>query len=416
MCLIQMQAEPTMLTVAQARSKFIQSVVCNAETETIALDAALLRISAADIRSNIDVPPTDNSAMDGFAVNSREITEIPVELSISQRIPAGAAPKPLAAGSVARIFTGGQMPVNSDSVVIQENCEYGSSAMEAGSVKILQATQAGDNVRPRGQDITIGETVVRAGAKLSAVDLGLLASIGQSRVTVFKKIKVAIFSTGNELAEPGKVLKPGQIYNSNRTMLMAICRQLGYEVFDCGIIEDTLAATKNALSESAAHADVIISSGGVSVGEEDHIKPAVEALGDLQHWKVKMKPGKPVVLGKVNGTPFLGLPGNPVSSYVVFLLLGIPLLRSLQGQGEINNISYQVSAGFDKPATSREEYIRVRIVQDSCGVQTVESFKNLSSGVLTSLSWADGLVRQTVGQTIKVGEPVEFLPIREGLL
>jgi len=402
-----------MLTVDQARSKFIDSVACNAQVEIVDLADALLRICAKDIRSQIEVPPSDNSAMDGFAVNSADLHGTSLQLPISQRIPAGATAVMLKQGSAARIFTGGVMPNGADSVVIQENCEY---TVNSDSVKILKPPQPGDNVRPRGQDIGIGDTIVSAGQKLSAVDLGLLASIGLAQVSVYKQITVAVLSTGNELAEPGDALKVGQIYNSNRTMLLALCRQLGYQVMDCGIVEDTLQATKNALSVAAENADVIISSGGVSVGEEDYIRPALEALGHLEYWKVKMKPGKPVVLGKILGTPFVGLPGNPVSSYIVFLLLALPLLRSLQGQAAKGPAMYHINAGFEKQETSREEYIRVRLVRDERGLQTAEVFNNLSSGVLSSLSWADGLVRQAIGQTIKIGEPIEFLPLRDGLL
>ena len=402
-----------MLTVDQARKTFIDSVAPMEDIETMGLDDALLRISAEDVTSSIAVPPTDNSAMDGFAINAADIAGSEVELEISQRIPAGEMPQPLQAGTAARIFTGGVMPANADAVVIQENCSFEDGG---AYVKIMQQVCTGDNVRPMGQDIPIDGRIVSAGQKLTATDLGLLASVGCAQINVYRHVKVAIFSTGDELAEPGEELKPGQIYNSNRTMLLAICKQLGFVTIDCGIVEDTLAATQHALLTASEQADIIITSGGVSVGEEDHIKPAIEALGSLQHWKVQMKPGKPVVLGEVKGTPILGLPGNPVSSYIVFLLLGIPTLKALQGQGHREFISYKIAANFDKKEGSREEYIRAKLVSNESGELVLERFSNLSSGVLTSLSWADGLIRQPIGEAIVAGEPVEFLPLREGLI
>lgn len=412
-----------MITLEQARQKFIQSVTMQTVTEEVTLQHALGRVAATDQNSAISVPPSDNSAMDGFAVNSNELSEGNSVLSISQRIPAGAWPEPLQSGTAARIFTGGVMPSGANAVVIQENCEYQQSSDQ---VTIRKPVTVGENVRPKGQDIAVGAEIITMGTKLNAVHLGLLASIGCATTSVYKKIIVAVFSTGNELIEPGQALERGQIYNSNRTMLLALCHQLGYQTIDCGIVEDTLEATKTALEQAAQQADVIISSGGVSVGEEDHIKPAIEALGSLQHWKVQMKPGKPVVLGSVVNTPILGLPGNPVSSYVVFQLLGIPLLKALQGETVTAPQVYQVCAGFDKKMTSREEYIRVRIshpaeeslIQGSLtsGQPLAQLFNNQSSGVLSSLAWADGLVRQHIDQVISKGDTVDFLPLRAGLL
>ena len=412
-----------MITLRQARQKFIQSVSKQTATEEVRLHLALGRVAAKDQHSAIEVPPCDNSAMDGFAVNSNDLREGASVLSISQRIPAGAWPDPLQRGTAARIFTGGVMPSGADAVVIQENCDYLESNDQ---VTIRKPVTAGENVRPKGQDIAVGAEIIAAGLKLNAVHLGLLASIGCSTVSVYKTITVAVFSTGNELIEPGQALEPGQIYNSNRTMLLALCHQMGYQTIDCGIVEDTLEATKAALKQAALQADIIISSGGVSVGEEDHIKPAIEALGSLQHWKVQMKPGKPVVLGSVVNTPILGLPGNPVSSYVVFQLLGIPLLKALQGEVVVAPLVFKVIAGFDKRLTSREEYIRVRISGTTenepkqSGLEPDQSvaqlFNNQSSGVLSSLAWADGLVRQSIDQIISKGDTVDFLPLREGLL
>ena len=394
------------LSVDEARQVFRDAVACSQVVETVALAKALNRICARDVYSELEVPPADNSAMDGYAVNSADIVSTPMTLPVSSRIPAGATSTPLEAGTAARIFTGANMPVGADAVVIQEHCRA-----DAGKVTIDQAVSIGDNIRPAGQDIRIGDLIARQGQKLSAVDLGLLASVGLDQVAVYQPLKVAIFSTGDELAEPGQTLQPGQIYNSNRVVLAALCEQAGYEVIDCGRVEDTLEATKAALLPASAQADVILSTGGVSVGEEDHIRPAVEELGELKQWKVQMKPGKPVVLGRVRETPFVGLPGNPVSAFVVFKVMAMPLLQTLQGEEVSSLDAIDVPAGFHKHAGSREEFIRVRLNRDS-GRAVADLFDNQSSGVLFSLSWADGLVRQRVGQEIAEGDWVEFIPLR----
>ena len=406
-----------MIKLAQAQANILSSTVAAKNTEIVSLLGALGRVAAQDIISDIQIPPSDNSAMDGFAVNSADFDNFTgtLELAISQRIAAGAPPTQLQAGTAARIFTGAVIPQGADAVVIQENCEYcpdGSSS----TVQFKVQAKPKDNIRPAGQDISLGAKIVSQGKKLNAVDLSLLASIGHANVTVYKPLKVAIFSTGDELAEPGEPLKEGQIYNSNRPLLMALCRQMGFEPIDCGVVEDTLEATKTALLNAAENADAIISSGGVSVGEEDHVKPAVEQLGSLDLWKVQMKPGKPVAFGQIQGKPFLGLPGNPVSSFVVFQLLGVPLLRAAQGQLEQTPTVYSIKSAFDKKITSREEYIRVRLDRNEAGELVVQRFANLSSGVMSSLSWADGLVRQNCDQAINGGDFVDYLPLTGAML
>ena len=398
------------LSVSQARKNFMALVQCSKAVEKVSLNRALGRIVAKDVFATVQVPPCDNSAMDGYAVNSADLAGVPVTLPISQRIPAGAQTEPLMAGTAARLFTGAPIPQGADAVVIQEHCEA-----QVDSVEIHQAASIGDNIRPAGQDIRIGDLITAQGQRLSAVDIGLLASVGHAKVDVYTSLKVAIFSTGDELANPGDALKEGQIYNSNRAMLDALCQQAGYETLDIGVVEDTLVATKSALLQAAAQADVIISTGGVSVGEEDHIRPALEELGQLQHWKVQMKPGKPVVIGKVKETPFIGLPGNPVSAFVVFQILGLPVLQILQGEQVSQPCALEVPAGFSKAEVSREEYIRVRLNRDT-GQPIAEIFDNQSSGVLFSLAWADGLVRQQIGQRIDVGDMLEFLPFSKGNL
>jgi len=400
------------LRLEQAQTHLRDSVSCDKETEIIQLANALGRVASVNIESELAIPPSDNSAMDGFAVRASDLNNGVTRLPISQRVPAGAPAASLDKGTAARIFTGATMPDGADAVVIQENCEFDSSYVSVNQ----DGVSVGDNIRPLGQDIPLGATVISKGQKLSAVDLSLLSSIGCTQLEVFSRLKVAVFSTGNELVEPGQTLNPGQIYNSNRTLLMALCTQLGYQAVDCGIVEDTFEATKAALLAAASEADIIISSGGVSVGEEDHVKPAAEALGSLALWKVRMKPGKPVAFGDISGVPFLGLPGNPVSSYVVFQLLGVPVLQTLQGQKPTSPTMYSVVSSFSKTTTSREEYIRVRLSRDERGQLRAERFANLSSGVMSSLSWADGLVRQRIDQAIDVGQMVDFLPLTEGML
>ncbi len=399
-----------MITLTQARAN-IQQLATQVTKETVPIGAALGRVSASDVISCLAIPPTDNSAMDGFAVRASDLLDQHTELRISQRIPAGVSPSALENSTAARIFTGGVMPAGSDAVVIQENCDYDDE-----KVTILKPVSVGSNVRPKGQDISHGATVVRSGQKLTAIDISLLASTGCATVEVFKPLRVALFSTGDELVEPGQTLEEGQIYNSNRPLLMALCQQMGFEVYDCGIVEDTLKSTITALTDASQNADVIISSGGVSVGEEDHVKPAVETLGELAMWKVKMKPGKPVAFGNISNVPFLGLPGNPVSSYVVFQLLGAPLLNCLQGREPYEPISYPVSAAFSKSVSSREEYIRVKIERNHTGDMIANRFPNLSSGVMSSLSWADGLVRQDIDTAIEKHQTLAFFPLREAML
>ena len=403
-----------MITLVQAQANLLASVDATKNIESVPLLQALGCVAAQDIVSPIQIPPTDNSAMDGFAVNSVDFNGFQgsVDLSVSQRIAAGAAPTKLKAGTAARIFTGAILPEGADAVVIQEHCEFDSS----DNVSVKVHAKLGDNIRPAGQDIAVGAKVISKGQKLNAIDLSLLASIGHAQVSVYSQLKVAIFSTGDELAEPGQPLKKGQIYNSNRPLLMSLCRQMGFDAVDCGVVEDTLEATKAALLNAASNADVIISSGGVSVGEEDHVKPAVEQLGTLDLWKVQMKPGKPVAFGRIEGKPFLGLPGNPVSSFVVFQLLGCPLLRTVQGEFETAPTVYSIKSGFDKKVSSREEYIRVRLERNEAGELLVQRFANLSSGVMSSLSWADGLVRQKCEQGINVGDMVDYLPLTDAML
>jgi molybdopterin molybdotransferase len=380
------------------------------QAESVATFDADGRVLAEDLVSPLQVPPQDNSSMDGYAVRSAEIADEDVTLPVSQRIPAGAAPQPLQPGTAARIFTGAPVPAGADAIVMQEDTQ----ALDDGRVRILRVPVAGQWVRASGEDITKGTTVLARGDRIGPAAQGLAASIGRDKLLVARRPRVALFSTGDELVMPGQVapeaMKPGAIYNSNRFFLRSLLLRLGCEVQDLGIVPDHRDATIAALREASAHNDLILTSGGVSVGEEDHIKPAVQQLGALDLWQISMKPGKPFAYGHVGGAHFIGLPGNPVSSFVTFLLLVRPFLLKLQGATRIAPPALQLPAHFDWPRPDkRREFVRVR--RDALG--GLELFPNQSSGVLTSTVWADGLVDVPAGATIQHGDPVRFLPLAE---
>ena len=365
---------------------------------------ALGLVLAEDIVSPIAVPLNDNSAMDGYALRAVEAQK---SLPVSQRIAAGSVGGALAPGTAARIFTGAEIPEGADAVVMQENCEEVD-----GNLVVHGAVAVGQNVRPRGQDIRQGESVLPAGRILLPQDLGLLASVGSSEVPVFEPLRVAIMSTGDELIEPGSgPLQNGQIYNSNRYTLAALLRNMNFEVVDRGIIPDDAAATASALQDAASAADCVISSGGVSVGDEDHVKAQVERLGHLDLWKLAIKPGKPLAFGRIGDTPFFGLPGNPTSVFVTFCIIARPYLRKLQGVREEEPPKLTARAGFarEKPGT-RQEYLRVTLSHSDAGL-IATAFDNQSSGVLSSVSRSNALAIIPVAATIAPGDSVEIIPL-----
>ena len=329
---------------------------------------------------------------------------------VSQRIPAGTVGTPLQAGTAARIFTGAPIPTGADAVVMQEQCE----AVEGG-VRVNVVPEAGQWIRRRGEDVRRGSVVLARGARLTPQALGLAASVGAATLAVARRPRVALFSTGDELVMPGEALRPGAIYNSNRFTLSGLVRTFGCEVIDLGIVPDTLAATRAALRRAAVGCDLIVSSGGVSVGEEDHLRPAVQAEGRVDLWQVAIKPGKPLAFGEVrredgSSAWFLGLPGNPVSSFITFLLAVRPLLLRLQGASPAPPVALWGEAAFDWPRPDRRrEFLRVR--RDAEG--TLALFPNQSSGVLTSTVWGDGLVDNPPGQAIRRGDRVRYLPFAE---
>jgi len=389
-----------MLSVNEAIATLLNHARCLVGTETCDLLDAGGRILAGEVVASIDVPPADNSAMDGYALRHADWNGAASALRLSQRVTAGSSPTALEPGTAARIFTGAELPPGADTVVMQERCE-GSET----SVRILELPSMGANIRRRAQDIESGQRVLVAGQRLRSQDLGLAASLGCASVPVYRRLRVAMLSTGDELIEPGERAGPGQIYNSNRFTIKGQLSAWGFEVVDLGVARDRPEAVHERMTLAAERADVIITSGGVSVGEEDHVKSVVESLGSLDLWRIAIKPGKPFAFGQVLGKPFIGLPGNPVSVFVTLLVIARPYLFACQGMSGCTLQPVSAAAGFSKPGSAREDYLRVRTTGSG-----LELFANQSSGVLTSTCWADGLVRQKVGEDIAAGSLVDYLP------
>ena len=379
-------------------------------SENVAIFDADGRVLAADVVSLINVPALDNSSMDGYAVRCDDVAAGNTVLHVAQRIAAGAFGEPLAAGTAARIFTGAPLPQQADAIVMQEDCE----ALADGMVRIKAQPQPGQWIRRCGEDVTQGTVVLPRGTRLGPAELGLAASVGMASLPVLKRPRVALFSTGDELVMPGEVapqdMRAGAIYNSNRFFLRAMLKRAGCEVTDLGIVPDRRDTTIEALREAAAGHDLILTSGGVSVGEEDHIKPAVQALGELRLWQIAIKPGKPFAYGRVNAAHFIGLPGNPVSSFVTCLVLVRPFLQRLQGMRAAPLTPTLLPAHFSWTRPDRRrEFLRVR--RNAAG--GLDLFANQSSAVLTSAVWGDGVVDNPPGQTIADGDAVRFLSFAE---
>jgi len=390
-----------MLSFEEARTSLIAAAQPLQRGECVDTLHAAGRVLAEEVLASLNVPPADNSAMDGYAVRAADVAAN-IALPISQRIPAGSVPQPLLPGTAARIFTGAQIPPGADAVVMQERC-----VLDGENVRVEVAPQAGDNVRRMGEDIRDGSEVLKAGAVLRSQELGLLASLGVAQVTVVARLRVAVFFTGDELRMPGESLAQGQIYNSNRFVLYGLLGEMGCDIVDLGIVRDDLQATREALRQAARDADLILTCGGVSVGEEDHVKAAVEAEGALQSWRVAIKPGKPLAFGRVGETPFIGLPGNPVSSFVTFQMLVKPYLRRMQGSAASMPSALPMRADFAwKKSVPVREFLRVRRNAEG----GLDLFPNQGSGVLTSCTWADGLVENAPETLINAGDVVRYLP------
>ena len=407
-------ASPGLISVEQAIEKILVQTVPVEQVEQVDILDALNRVLAEDLHSTIDVPGYDNSAMDGFAVRSEDCQVSGSVLPVTQRIPAGQVGTALEAGSAARIFTGAPVPEGADAIVMQELCQQVDDEKQGNMVTVNTVVKAGSNVRRAGEDIAKGCVVLRAGKRLRAQELGLLASVGLAKFNVKRRLKVATFFTGDEIVTPGQPLAAGQIYNSNRYTLRGLLQAMDCEIIDLGIVPDTLEATVNVLEQAAAGADLVITSGGVSVGEEDYVRIALEKLGELSMWRIAMKPGKPVAFGKVGEALFMGLPGNPVSVFVTFLIFTRALILKLQGAEDYHAKRVPVIADFDWPPIKRQEYLRARLVNKDNKVMA-QLYPHQGSGVLSSASWADGLVEVMVGKEIKKGDIIDYLSF-EGLL
>ena len=388
----------------EALEILLNAAVPGKQTEKVALSDALNRVLAVPLVSTVDVPPADNSAMDGYAVNSADVSiRGKIRLPISQRIPAGVVGEPLERGSAARIFTGAPIPEGSDVVIMQERV-----VVENDFIVFNGPYEPNTNVRFAAEDIALGAQILEPGTQLRAQELGVAASIGYSELEVFKRVKVGVFFTGDELIEPGQALGPGQIYDSNRYTIGGVRKSLGCDIVDLGIVGDTFDATRQALVDASAKADLVITSGGVSVGEEDYVRAAVEALGTLDMWRVKIKPGKPLAFGQVNGTPFLGLPGNPVAVFVTFCLFVSPYIKRMQGMHSPVAQTIPVQADFKWTAGKRRGFVRARLVQNPDGQTVAQIYHHQGSGVLASTSWSDGLIMIPEGVSVALGELVDY--------
>ncbi len=399
-----------MLTYEQALEKLLVAAQPVEEIRSVPLLAATGRVLAVAQQSGVSVPPLDNSAMDGYAVRTADVTAAGVCLPVSQRIPAGTVGVTLQPGSAARIFTGAPIPAGADAVVMQERCEHGE-----GGVVINHVPKLGENIRRAGEDIAAGAEILPAGVKLRPQEIALAAAAGLPELPVYRRVRVGMFFTGDELVQPGEPLPPGAIYNSNRYALRTLLEGMGCEVRDLGAIGDTLDATRDALRRAAADNDLVITSGGVSVGEEDHVKPAVEAEGSLDLWKIAIKPGKPLAFGtvrKADGNAwFIGLPGNPVAAFVTCLMMVRPFVMRLQGIAQVapRILNLPSASAWNKPDGARLEFLRGRINE----VGAIELYGNQGSAVATSLCWSDGLILNPPGNCIAAGDTVRFVSFAE---
>jgi len=398
-----------LIPIPQALDHLLADVHPTTLTVEMPLAACLGYVLAEDQVASMDVPAYDNSAMDGYAINTEDFGAGQTRWNISQKIAAGHPGQPLARGTAARIFTGAPVPLGADAIIMQEN-----AVADGAMVSFSELPRAGQNIRLKGHDLATGHKVLEAGRRLQPQDLGLLASLGIGQVRVYKPLVVAILNTGDEVVAPGQTLAPGQLYDSNSFMLAAALQALGMQVHKIGIVADNLEATRKALIAAAGVADCVISTGGVSVGDEDHVKPALESLGELSLWKLAIKPGKPFSFGRIGTIPFFGLPGNPVAVFVTWLVLVRPALLRMQGAEMAAVQMLKVSAGFVvEEAGSRQEYLRVRLQQlEPDGLPVAVPFSDQGSSLLSSLSWADGLVIIPRHETVRQGSLLNYIPFR----
>ncbi|MBT6142455.1 MAG: molybdopterin molybdotransferase MoeA [Gammaproteobacteria bacterium] len=402
----------SLMSADDALSFLIDSASVTAMTEAVSLDDSLDRILASDIHSTINVPGFDNSAMDGYtiALKDSQVAQENLSFDVVDRIAAGSTGNDLKIGNAARIFTGAPIPNGANTVVMQEECTLSE---DKSQITVKRAINLNENIRPTGNDILKDNVILSSGRQIKPQDISLAASVGVGELVVFKKIKVGVFFTGDELVEPGNPLTPGKIYNSNRYALVALLKQVGCDVINLGNIEDKLDATCEALEALESQCDLIMTTGGVSVGEEDHVKPAVEKLGELNLWKIRMKPGKPLAYGKVKQTPFIGLPGNPVSSFVTFCIFSLPFIKKMQGNSNYESKILKVKTNFDcKRAKPRREYARVRI-DHSTETPLANLFPKQGSDVMSSVVWADGIVEIPENTTFETGTILNYYSMSE---
>ena len=394
-----------LLTVDEALEVLLAGARAVAEVEQVPTLEATGRVLARAQASTMDVPPMDNSAMDGYAVRTADVKAPDTKLKVTQRIMAGSVGKALAPGTAARIFTGAPIPQGADAVVMQEFC-----AADGDAVVVKKVPERDAWIRRRASDIAKGAQVLAAGIRLRPQDTGLAASVGIKSLPLYRRVRMGLFFTGDELVMPGDPLPPGRIYNSNRFTLSGLAATFGCEVRDYGIVPDTLEDTRAVLKRAAAECDLIVTSGGVSVGDADFVKPAVEAEGSLLMWKIAMKPGRPLAFGKVGDAAFIGLPGNPVSSFVTFLIFVRPFLLKTQGVAAVKPRAVAARADFDwLEPDSRREYLRVKWNAQG----GLEIYPTQDSAVMTSTAWADGLVDNPPNRAIRRGDTVHFLPYAE---
>lgn len=380
------------------------------DIEEVSLRECIGRVLARDVVAGVNVPPAANSQMDGYALNVDDAGLAPdAALEVSDRIAAGYVGNPLAAGTLARIFTGAAIPERANAVIMQEETEI----LDDGRVRLQRLPARGENIRPAGQDIAQGSVILTRGRRLRPADAALMASTGAARCSVYRRLKVAIMSTGDELVDPPGPAGPGQIFNSNHYALAGLVEGLGMQVVDLGLVADTPADTEAALQRGAEAADCIISSGGVSVGEEDHVKRAIERLGELALWRIAIKPGKPLAFGRIGDVPFFGLPGNPVSTFVTFTMVARPYLLKYQGCSDILPRPYVAISDFDLKPGSRREYVRIRLSTGSAGDLIASAYGNQGSGVMSSVSWADALAEIDVGQAVQRGDRLKVFLLPE---
>ncbi|MFO8141614.1 MAG: molybdopterin molybdotransferase MoeA [Marinobacter sp.] len=400
-------AGPDLISVDDALAHILSRAIPATHTQLVPLTECLNRVLAENWSVPADVPPADNSAVDGYAVRHTDVVAGRA-LTVSDRVPAGSAPKPLQPGTAVRIFTGSEIPEGADAVVMQERVERtGDDAL------ILADVNLGQNIRQRGQDLAQGDLALARGARIRPQEMGLLASMGVQQVPVLKRLRVAILSTGDELVEPGTPLAPGQIYNTNRYTLLGLLAEAGCEVVLCETLKDTREATRSTLQLAATQADLIITSGGVSVGEEDHVRAVLEESGNLSLWQMAIKPGKPLAFGDIDGTPVLGLPGNPGSVLVTFLVIAMPYIRKRQGRPDALPVGEYLPASFEiSSASSRREFVRAR-KDGTAADASIAAFPNQSSGILSSACWASGLAMVPEHTTIQAGDPVVYYSFTE---